>query len=149
MDRLKQCIVNLDAADKPRETRTLSGHGGRVTSLAFRADGRILLSGSIDGTVREWDTLTGQELRKINAHSSGVNAVAYTSNSTTILSGSYDHTLKSWSTDEGRYLTKFRGNQSQVLGGRGQRRWRDGRLGFGGRIHPSVGPCRWKPDSQD
>jgi hypothetical protein len=115
MDRLKQWIVNLDAADKPRETRTLSGHRDRVTSLAFRADGRILLSGSIDGTVREWDTLTGQELRKIKAHSSGVNAVAYTANSTTILSGSYDHTLKSWSTDEGRYLTQFRGNQSQVL----------------------------------
>ena len=48
MDRLKQWIVNLDAADKLRETRTLFGHRDRVTSLAFRADGRILLSGSID-----------------------------------------------------------------------------------------------------
>jgi WD40 repeat protein len=115
MDRLKQWIVNLDAVDKPRETRAVSGHRDRVTSLAFRADGRILLSGSIDGTVREWDTWTGQELRKIDAHSSGVNAVAYTANGTTILSGSYDRTLKSWSTDAGRYLTTFRGNQSQVL----------------------------------
>ena len=40
---------------------TLSGHGGSVRSLAYSFDGRLLVSGSEDGTVRVWDVQTGEE----------------------------------------------------------------------------------------
>jgi WD40 repeat protein len=39
-------------------------HSKRVSSLAFSPDGRTLVSGSWDGTVRFWDPGTGQELRR-------------------------------------------------------------------------------------
>jgi hypothetical protein len=38
-----------------KELRSLEGHGGSVTSVAFSADGRYALSGSLDKTVRLWD----------------------------------------------------------------------------------------------
>jgi WD40 repeat protein len=41
--------------------RMLKGHHGRVTSLAFTPDGRKLLSGSWDRTVRIWDVASGRE----------------------------------------------------------------------------------------
>ncbi len=38
----------------------LSGHEQNVTALAFTHDGRWLVSGSVDGTIRYWDRKTGQ-----------------------------------------------------------------------------------------
>jgi WD40 repeat protein len=38
------------------EWLTIRGHPGRITGLAFRPDGDRLASGSLDGTVKVWDT---------------------------------------------------------------------------------------------
>jgi WD40 repeat protein len=42
-------------------TRLLTGHTGRLTTLAFSSDGRRLTSLGRDGLVRFWDTGTGKE----------------------------------------------------------------------------------------
>lgn len=114
MDRLKQWIVNLDAADRSHQLN-LRGHQARVSSLIFAPDGRTLISGSIDKTVRLWDAWTGQEMRKLVAHSGGVNAVAVSRDGTVIISGSFDQTLVCWDARDGRILRKFEGSLSQIL----------------------------------
>jgi WD40 repeat protein len=48
-----------DAAALPLRRR-LTGHTDTVFSMAFSPDGRTLATGSFDGTVRLWDTATGQ-----------------------------------------------------------------------------------------
>ena len=45
----------------PALRRTLTGHSGPVTALAIAPDGTWLATGSVDGTVRIWDTATGQQ----------------------------------------------------------------------------------------
>lgn len=40
-------------------TTLLEGHGDSVSSLAFSSDGQLLASGSLDGLVQVWDTVTG------------------------------------------------------------------------------------------
>jgi len=42
---------------------TLTGHSGPVLSVSYSGDGRLLASGSKDGSVRVWDTRTGEEAR--------------------------------------------------------------------------------------
>lgn len=41
--------------------KTMSGHTGNVLSVVWRSDGKSLISSSVDGTVREWDVLTGTQ----------------------------------------------------------------------------------------
>jgi WD40 repeat protein len=45
-----------------REDRVFRGHAGVVTGLAFLSDGRRIVTGSKDGTVRIWNAETGAEL---------------------------------------------------------------------------------------
>ena len=41
---------------------TLTGHSEDVTSVAYSPDGKHVVSGSLDSTVKIWDTVTGKEV---------------------------------------------------------------------------------------
>jgi hypothetical protein len=51
------------------------GHEATVTVLAYSRDGRTLVSGSRDGSVRLWETATGRERSRINPGAGGVVAL--------------------------------------------------------------------------
>ena len=46
----------------------MRGHTGNVLSLAWMQDCRHVVSSSVDGTIREWDTGLGIEVRTTNLH---------------------------------------------------------------------------------
>ncbi|MEO0446536.1 MAG: hypothetical protein AAF191_10730 [Verrucomicrobiota bacterium] len=41
------------------------GHGGLVLSVAVSPDGRRIVSGSRDGTIKLWDAQSGERLRTL------------------------------------------------------------------------------------
>ncbi|PVH68302.1 hypothetical protein DL98DRAFT_631910 [Cadophora sp. DSE1049] len=57
--------------------QTLEGHSDYVTSAAFSPDGKQVISGSDDKTVRLWDAVTGAALQTLELHSSNVRSVAF------------------------------------------------------------------------
>jgi WD40 repeat protein len=81
-------------------TRILKGHGSAVNSVVFSADGGHLLSASADGTLREWDCATGEELHSARASSGHVstiiNAVAVLPGIGRVVTCSNDMTVKVW-----------------------------------------------------
>ena len=59
-----------DEADKPPKIswklrHTLEGHMDEVFSVAFHPKGQMVVSGSLDGTIRFWDVRAGKQLRFI------------------------------------------------------------------------------------
>lgn len=114
MDRLKQWIVNLDSADKGKP-RTLTGHQDRVSSVIFSQDGRTLISGAIDRTIRFWDLSRNTQSKSINAHASGVNSLSLSGDGQILASGSFDRLAKTWKAATGEPLSTFRGSKSQIL----------------------------------
>ena len=71
-----------DAAEIDRTLRhelarvTLSGHEGIITCAAYSRDGKLVVTGSLDGTARLWDTTTWKLKHVIKGHSKGVRDVA-------------------------------------------------------------------------
>jgi WD40 repeat protein len=60
-------ILGAEAFDRGatgKELRPLVGHKGKLSALAFSADGRTLASSAQDKTLRLWDVATGKELRQ-------------------------------------------------------------------------------------
>lgn len=70
-------------------------HNGFVFSLAFSPDGKYIVSGSSDNTVRVWEAETGQEIFRV-IHEGVVNSVAFSSDGKYIVSGSSDNTVRLW-----------------------------------------------------
>jgi WD40 repeat protein/tRNA A-37 threonylcarbamoyl transferase component Bud32 len=90
-------------------------HQGQVTAVAFRPDGKAVLTGSggiIDnnpfkpwGEARLWSVVTGQELTPPLRHQGEVMAVAFSPDGQSVLTGSQDGTARLWSAATGKELT--------------------------------------------
>ena len=72
----------------------LKGHTSTVNSVAFSLDGRKIVSGSSDNTIRLWDVLKGgQEYNTLQGHTDSVWSVAFSPDGRHIVSGSQDRTI--------------------------------------------------------
>lgn len=72
------------------------GHHGHIPGLAFSPDGKQLVSGSADETVRLWDASDGKLLRTFKGHTGAIFSVAFHPGGNQVASGSYDQTVKLW-----------------------------------------------------
>ncbi len=94
----------------------LQGHGGRVTAVAFGPDGRTIVSGSVDRTIRIWDggvenaayddvtprghSRSRYELRSIRTPR--------------IFLGGMDHYIRQWDLDGGDPIRELRGHEGAI-----------------------------------
>ena len=89
--------------------RMFSGHSGVVNAVAFAPDGKTMVTGSADTTVRLWDVATGAEIRRFTGITDTVYAVAFAPDGKTVLAGGYDHTARLWDVATGAELRRFAG----------------------------------------
>lgn len=72
----------------------------------------VLISGSLDNTIKVWDIETGKVQRTLFGHIEGVWAVA--SDKLRLVSGSHDRTIKVWSREEGNCTATLVGHRGAV-----------------------------------
>lgn len=87
--------------------RTLAGHGGVVTAVAATPDGRSLVSGSYDGTVKVWDLASGAQRLSQAMHGDWVLAVTVTPDGRLLVSGSSDGAIRVWDLASGTVIARF------------------------------------------
>ena len=75
---------------------TLVGHDGDVTSVCFSPDGKQLVSGSSDRTVRLWDAETGACVKRLEGHGRDVISVCFSPDGRMVASGGDDRTVRLW-----------------------------------------------------
>ena len=93
-------IIILNTITGSQKT-TLSGHTDEVNSVVFSSDGRSLVSGSDDMTVKFWDMQTGGAIKTFSGHTKLVRSVSISVDNATIASGSFDKTVRLWDTQTG------------------------------------------------
>jgi WD40 repeat protein len=94
--------------------RVLRGHVGEVYGVAYSRDGKILLTGGQDGTVRLWDPSSGQELAVLREHTSCVNDIDFSPDGDTFVTSSCDKTIKLWSLSQRQVLATLNGHTQEV-----------------------------------
>jgi WD40 repeat protein len=95
----------------------LAGHRGRVTSIAWSADGSLLASGaSDDNDIRVWEASTRRIRHVLSGHTGWIRSLAFSPDGATLASGSIDLTIKLWDARSGQLLQTLTGH-SDLVGG--------------------------------
>jgi WD40 repeat protein len=97
----------------------LKGHTGTMTTVAFAPDGRSLVTGSQDGTIRCWNAATSQT--RWLAHGRAGEAtptvfcVQFSSDGKTVATAAYrDPAVRMWDSTTGRELGSFPGTAAMI-----------------------------------
>jgi WD40 repeat protein len=59
-----------------RNVAIIEGHSNMVSSVAFSPDGKRIVSGSWDKSIRIWDADTGSKILELRGHSNWIRSVA-------------------------------------------------------------------------
>ncbi|MCX5201850.1 TIR domain-containing protein [Streptomyces sp. NBC_00237] len=87
--------------------RILRGHGRRVVSVRFSADGAQLAATGNDGVVRLWDTRTGQRTHELTGRGDRLVSAVYSPAESVLATASNDGDVYLWNPGTGEYLREF------------------------------------------
>jgi len=94
-------LAGVASAESGETARELSGHSGAVCALAWGPDGRVLVTGGADGTVRAWRPEDETPPIVCKGHKGRVMAVAVSPDGGLMVSGGEDRSVRVWSVADG------------------------------------------------
>jgi WD40 repeat protein len=89
------------------------GHSDVIYALAYSPDGKTLASGSVDGSVRLWDTTNWGESVSLK-HAANVYGLAFTPDGTRLAAGCSDKSIRLWHVETRHELAELHGHDDYV-----------------------------------
>ena len=102
------CLPVIGLA-QPYQLMVQAGHKGVVRTVTLSKDGRLLLTGSRDGTIKIWEARTRKLLRTYNIQQGGIKKVDFSVDGKYILIGT-DRLLQLLDTNTGKTIHSFEVN---------------------------------------
>ena len=78
-------------------------HAGTVKMASFSADGKLIITASLDGTAKLWDTASGRMLHRME-HGAGVNSARFDRSGRRVVTASKDNGVRVWDVASGKEL---------------------------------------------
>jgi WD40 repeat protein len=108
-------VQEIQADLKAGPKHTLPGHGGAVLSLVISATpGKRFFTGSMDGSIREFDLDMNRALKVIKGHTSWVNGLATDRQSTMLASASSDNSVQVRRLKDAEVIQTFRVKEGEI-----------------------------------
>jgi WD40 repeat protein/predicted ATPase/DNA-binding SARP family transcriptional activator len=107
-------VSEKQPTERPRQ-RVLTGHEDEVFCLTFDPTGAILVSGSMDGSVRVWQVAAGVTQHRLLGHTAPVTSVSISPDGSTLATSSFDHTIRLWDLATGACLHVEQNNRVGVF----------------------------------
>ena len=93
----------LSVLNQERDIVKIVHTPARVYSVGLSPDGRKIVAGSADKTIRMWDAVSGNSIGEpLRGHNKQVTSVAFSPDGTRIVSGSADNTIQLWDAATGQ-----------------------------------------------
>lgn len=108
-------VVSSQTADLSQMGQ-LTGHKGAVQGLALADQGRSLVTGSADGTLKIWATATNGLLRTIELDDGAATALAASAGDKRVLTGHKSGTIVLWDIEKAEKLAQFQHGEVPVTG---------------------------------
>jgi roadblock/LC7 domain-containing protein len=116
VEQVPQAVTVISGRDAEWDAcrSVLEGHSQGVMAVVFSPDGQLVASASFDGTVRVWETATGQCRSVLDGHLRGVSAVVFSPDGQLVASASDDSTVRVWEAATGQCRSVLKGHSREV-----------------------------------
>lgn len=105
----------LYETDTYKPLSLLTVHTESVRTVQYAADGKILASGSSDGTIRLWDPQTTKNIGVLTGHQNGVTHIAISGDSQTLASvGTDEKFVRLWNLNTQKPIADLKGKFNDI-----------------------------------
>jgi WD40 repeat protein len=93
--------------------KTYNDHHHEVMAIRFSPNDSLIISGSVDSTIKIRNLATGKTVRTIN-HPGSITYLDISNDGKFIVTGSYDSIVRIWNANNGKLVRKFKGHTGTI-----------------------------------